>query len=97
MIEVMVDSVRASLVTPQRMVILREADQDRYLPIFIGASEAEAIAIELLGQTAPRPLTHDLLKSVISAMGGRVSHILVNDLRDDIFFAKIRLSKSTGE
>lgn len=89
MIEVVVDSVRASLVTPQRMVFLRETDQERYLPIFIGSCEADAIAIELLGQTVQRPLTHDLLKSVISAMGGRVSHVLVNDLRDDTFFARI--------
>jgi len=89
MIEVVIDSVRASLMTPHRMVILREMDQDRYLPIFIGAYEAEAIAIELLGRSAPRPLTHDLLKSVISTMGGRISHVLVNDLRDDTFFARI--------
>lgn len=89
MIEVVIDSVRASLMTPHRMVILREADQDRYLPIWIGTYEAEAITIELLGRTAPRPLTHDLLKSVIGAVGGRVSHVLVNDLRDDTFFARI--------
>jgi len=89
MIEVVVDSVRASLMTNHRMVILREMDQDRYLPIWIGTFEAEAITIELLGRAAPRPLTHDLLKSVVTAMGGHVSHVLVNDLREDTFFARV--------
>ncbi len=89
MIEVVIDSVRASLMTNHRMVILRETDRDRYLPIFIGPPEADAIAVELLGRTVSRPLTHDLLRVVIDSMGGRVSHVLVNDLRDDTFFARI--------
>lgn len=89
MIEVVIDSVRASLMTNHRMIILRETDRDRYLPIFIGPPEADAIAVELLGRTVSRPLTHDLLKVVIDSMGGRVSHVLVNDLRDDTFFARI--------
>ncbi|UCC65784.1 MAG: bifunctional nuclease family protein [Anaerolineae bacterium] len=89
MTEVVVDSVRASLISPHRMVILRDIDQDRYLPIWIGSYEADSITIELLGKTVPRPQTHDLLKSVIDAMGARVSHVLVNDLRDDTFFATI--------
>jgi bifunctional DNase/RNase len=76
------------------MVILRETDQDRYLPIWIGGFEADAITIELLGKTAPRPQTHDLLKSVIDAMGARVSHVLVNDLRDDTFFATIIIDQN---
>jgi len=89
MTEVVVDSVRASLISPHRMVILRDIDQDRYLPIWIGSYEADSITIELLGKTVPRPQTHDLLKLVIDAMGARVSHVLVNDLRDDTFFATI--------
>ncbi len=94
MIEVIVDSVRASLMSPHKMVILREADQNRYLPIWIGPFEADAIAMELLGKTAPRPQTHDLLKSVIDTIGVRVSHVLVNDLRDDTFFAKIVMDRN---
>jgi len=94
MIEVVVDSVRASLISPHRMVILRETDQDRYLPIWIGGYEADSITIELLGKTVPRPQTHDLLKSVIDAMGARVSHVLVNDLRDDTFFATIVIDQN---
>jgi bifunctional DNase/RNase len=76
------------------MVILREADQNRYLPIWIGPYEADAIAMELLGKTAPRPQTHDLLKLVIDTMGARVSHVLVNDLRDDTFFARIVMDRN---
>ncbi len=94
MIEVVVHSVRLSLMSPHKMVILREADQNRYLPIWIGGYEAEAIRIELQGMTVPRPQTHDLLKSVIDAMGARVSHVLVNDLRDDTFFARIIMDKN---
>jgi bifunctional DNase/RNase len=94
MIEVVVDSVRASLISPHRMVILRETDQDRYLPIWIGGYEADSITIELLGKTVPRPQTHDLLRSVIDAMGARVSHVLVNDLRDDTFFATIVIDQN---
>lgn len=89
MIEVIVDSVRASLMSPHRMVILRETDQNRYLPIWIGNYEADAITMELLGRTVPRPQTHDLLKSIIDAVGARVSHVLVNDLSNDTFFARI--------
>ena len=94
MIEVVIDSVRASLMSPHKMVILREADQDRYLPIWIGPFEADAIAMELLGKTAPRPQTHDLLRSVIDTMGARVSHVLVSDLRDDTFFARIVMDRN---
>lgn len=94
MIEVVVDSVRASLISPHRMVILRESDQDRYLPIWIGGYEADAITIELLGRTVPRPQTHDLLKAVIGAMEARVSHVLVRDLRDDTFFATIVMDRN---
>jgi len=89
MIEVIVDSVRASLMSPHRMVILRETDQNRYLPIWIGNYEADAITMELLGRTVPRPQTHDLLRSIIDAVGARVSHVLVNDLSNDTFFARI--------
>lgn len=89
MIEVVIDSVRASLMSAHRMVILKEIDQDRYLPIWIGSYEADAIALELLGRTVPRPQTHDLLRSVIEAMDARVSHVLVNDLRNDTFYARV--------
>lgn len=89
MIEVTVDSIRVSLISQHRVVVLKEADSDRYLPIWIGPFEADAITIGLQGMDIPRPLTHDLLKRVVDEMGGKISHILVNDLRDDTFYARI--------
>jgi bifunctional DNase/RNase len=89
MIEVTVDSVRMNLISPHRAVILKDLQSERYLPIWIGPNEADAITIRLQGITAPRPLTHDLLKNFISELGAQVSCIVVTELRDDIFFARI--------
>lgn len=89
MIELTIDSIRVSLMTQQRVVILRDEDNDRYLPIWIGPYEAESITIELQGVEIARPLTHDLLKSIIDQMGGTIEHVLVNDLRNETFYARI--------
>jgi uncharacterized protein len=89
MIETIVDSIRVSLVTQHRVVILKEVDGDRHLPIWIGPFEAEAIAMELQGVTAARPLPYDLIKTMISDMGGTVQEILVTDLAQDVFYARI--------
>ncbi|MBI2858630.1 MAG: bifunctional nuclease family protein [Chloroflexi bacterium] len=91
MIEMSIDSIRVSMMNYQRVVILKESSADRYLPIWIGPAEADAIAVQLQGVSVPRPLTHDLLQSVIGQLGARIDHILVNDLRNDTFFAKITL------
>lgn len=91
MIQVTVDSIRASLMSQHRVVILKDVDEERFLPIWIGPFEAEAIALELQQVELARPLTHDLLKAVIAAMGAKVSHVLVNELRDDTFYARIIL------
>jgi len=89
MIEMTIDSIRMSLMNYQRVVILKEKDGERYLPIWIGPAEADSIAIKLQDVDVPRPLTHDLLRSVIDKLGARVNSILVNDLQSDTFFAKI--------
>ena len=89
MIRVTVDSIRVSLLTQNRVVVLREVDSRRYLPIFIGPFEAEAIAVALQGLEPQRPMTHDLLKSVFSELGATISHILINDLRESTYFAQI--------
>ena len=89
MIEVKIDSIRASLMSEHRVVILKDLSSDRFLPIWIGRYEAEAIAIRLQNIEVPRPMTHDLLANAIIEMGGEISHILVSDLRNDTFFAKI--------
>lgn len=89
MIKVFIDSIRVSLMSQLRVVILKDPISGRYLPIFIGPCEAEAIAVKLQNVSVERPLTHDLLKSVISELGGDVQHIIVNDLRQDTFYAQI--------
>ena len=94
MIEVTVDSIRASLMSQHRVVILRDADGERYLPIWIGPFEAEAITLELQQVELAPPLTHDLLKAVIAEMGAKVSHVLVNELRDDTFYARLVLDNN---
>ncbi len=86
-----VDSIRVSLMNYQRVVILKEKMTDRYLPIWIGPSEADAIAVKLQGVNVPRPLTHDLLRSVIDTLGANINSIIVNDLKNDTFYAKILL------
>ena len=89
--ELSIESIRLSLMNYQRVVILREKDADRYLPIWIGPAEADAIAVRLQDVSVARPLTHDLLRNLIEQLGGRVVYILVNDLSNDTFFARIVL------
>ena len=91
MIEMTIDSIRVSLMNYQRVVILKEKASDRYLPIWIGPAEADAIAVKLQGVEVPRPLTHDLLLSIIETLDARVESIIVNDLKNDTFYAKIML------
>jgi len=89
MIETVVESIRVSLVTQHRVVILKEVHGERHLPIWIGAYEAEAIAMELQGVSAARPLPYDLMKSIIGDLGGTVDRIVVADLSQDVFYARI--------
>ena len=91
MLEMSIESIRVSLMNYQRVVILKEKESDRYLPIWIGPAEADAIAVKLQDVSIPRPLTHDLLGNVIGALGGSIRHIIVNDLQNDTFYAKIVL------
>jgi len=75
------------------VVILQEVDGERYLPIWIGPFEAQAIANEIQGKKFPRPLTHDLLASTIGSLKGQVSRIVINDLKDKTFFASIIIER----
>lgn len=97
MIEMSIDSIRVSLMNYQRVVILKEKVADRYLPIWIGAAEADAIAVKLQGVTVPRPLTHDLLRSVIDVLGANINSIIVSDLKNDTFYAKLILNVNSQE
>lgn len=89
MIEVVIDSVRVSLTNQQRIVVLREVNADRYLPIWIGPYEAEAITIALQEIEVARPQTHDLLKNVIQKMGGRLVRVQVVELKEDVFYGEL--------
>ena len=91
--ELTIESIRLSMMNYQRVVILREKDADRYLPIWIGAAEAEAIAVRLQDVTVARPLTHDLLANVIEALGGRLERITINDLREHTFIATLSIRR----
>ncbi len=91
MIEVTIDSIRVSLLSQNRIVVLKEESSERFLPIWIGPFEADAITLQLQGMEAPRPLTHDLLKSVIETLGAEVLHIYINSLERNTYFARILL------
>jgi len=93
MIEVVIESIRISLVSQHRIVLLKELDNDRQLPIWIGPCEADAITIELQDVKVARPVTHDLLKSVIEEMNGRVSHVLIRALQDGVFHASLFIDR----
>jgi bifunctional DNase/RNase len=75
------------------VVILRDNEDGLFLPIWVGLFEANAIALEMEKITTPRPMTHDLLKNVLAELGTRVERIVINDLKDNTFFARIHLSR----
>ena len=92
MIEMSIEGIRVSLMNYQRVVILKEKEADRYLPIWIGPAEADAITVRLQDVAVARPLTHDLLRDVMEKLGAQVECVVVNDLEDDTFFARIMIS-----
>jgi len=89
MMELVIDSIRVSLLNHQRVVILKQKDTDRYLPIWIGSPEADAIAVRLQEVSVPRPLTHDLLHNSIKALGGEIDRIVISSMENDTYFATI--------
>jgi bifunctional DNase/RNase len=94
MIELNLVGVRVELPTNQPIVLLRERDGERYLPIWIGAMEATAIAFALQGIVTARPMTHDLLKNVLEEVGVRVEKIVITELREGTFYATILLQQN---
>ena len=104
MLEMTIESIRVGLMNPkltlhnsQYVVMLKEKEAERYLPIFIGPAEANAIAIKLRGETLPRPLTHDLLRNIVEMLGASVNSIRISDLMNDTFYAKIVLNVEDGQ
>jgi bifunctional DNase/RNase len=97
MVEVKIESIRVSLMSQYRVVILKDAESNRYLPIWIGPYEADAITIHLQDVQVPRPLTHDLIIKVIDELGAKVERVIVSDLHNDTFYARIILTVSGKE
>ena len=87
--ELEIESIRVRQETQQRAVVLRVKDSDLFLPIFVGHFEVEAIRLKLMDVEVQRPMTHDLLDDVIGNLGGSVKSIVVSELKDDTFYAKI--------
>ena len=96
LIEMMVESVRVHMLSSQHVVILKDNERDRYLPIWIGPSEANAIAMRLQGLTAERPLTHDLMVSVIASLSSSISRVVVTHVTDGTFHARLYLEAADG-
>jgi bifunctional DNase/RNase len=88
-IEVFVESIRVNMTNYKRVVMLKEKTNSRFLPIWIGHFEADAIAIPMQNVPVSRPLTHDLLSAVVSALGATVSQVVINRLADETFYAKL--------
>lgn len=91
--ELIIDSIRVGLRHYRRVVVLREKEADRYLTIWVGADVADAIAFRLQDVSVPRPQSHDLMLNLIHDLGGTVQAVIVNDLKDDTFFATIQIQK----
>lgn len=94
LIEMSLAGVRIELPTSQPIVLLREAEGERYLPIWIGQPEATAIALALQGVVTPRPMTHDLLKNILEEMAVTVNDIVITELREGTFYAVINLQRN---
>jgi uncharacterized protein len=89
MVEVVIDSVRVSLMNPQRVVVLRQTDVERYLAVWVGPYEAESITVALQEVETSRPLTHDLLKNLFNIFNARVMRVEIVALKEDVFYGNI--------
>jgi len=97
MVEVKVDAIRVNMMGSHRVIVLKDLDSNRYLPIWIGQPEADAITIHMTDAKVARPLTHDLIVNLVRDLGGQIRYVLVNELRDDTFFARIVVRARDGK
>jgi bifunctional DNase/RNase len=95
-IRVSLVGVRVEVPSNQPIVLLREVEGQRYLPIFIGPPEATAIVYALQGMETPRPMTHDLFVTVLEEIGAKVSQVIITEMRDSTFYAEIELTRGDG-
>jgi bifunctional DNase/RNase len=93
LVEMVVESVRVHMLSSRHVVILKETDHDRYLPIWIGPWEASAIAMKLQGLTPDRPLTHDLFATALEGLGVRVDRVVISTLAEETYHARLHLER----
>ncbi len=89
LIEMAVDSIRVHMPSGQHVVVLKEKDSERFLPIWVGMAEANAIALKISGVKPERPVTHDLMVNMLAALEVNVTQVVVSELRNDTFYARI--------
>ena len=92
--ELSIDSIRVSLSNYQRVVILKLKSKEMFIPIWVGPSEADAIAIKLQKVSLPRPLTHDLVISLLESLSISIEYVLIESMKDETFFAKIAIKNN---
>jgi len=97
LVEVKIDSLRVSLTNQQRIIVLKEVNRERYLPIWIGPYEAEAITVALQEIEVSRPQTHDLVKNILTNLDAKLTQVIINDLKDDIFFGTLIITTKDKE
>jgi len=97
MIEMKVEGLTLDPLTNMPIIILKDLNGERALPIWVGYFEANAIALEMEKVSTPRPMTHDLIKNLVQGLNAKVNHILVTDLKDNTFFAVISLSHNENQ
>ena len=95
-IEMTIKGLMVDPITNMPIIMLRDKDGQRVLPIWVGVFEANAIALQIENVTTPRPMTHDLLRNMIAELDARVTRVVINDLRDSTFFAQIRVTINRG-
>ncbi|MGH7737773.1 MAG: bifunctional nuclease family protein [Candidatus Tyrphobacter sp.] len=91
-----VDKLGIDLITHDPVVILKDAEGEHFLPILIGPFEATAIALALEGAAVPRPLSHDLMRSILTTLGAQLEQVVIHDIRESTFFAKL-VVRSNGD
>ena len=92
LIEMTIKGLMVDPITNMPIVILKDKDGERVLPIWVGIFEANAIALQIENVTTPRPMTHDLLRNIIADLDGEVDRVVVSDLKESTFFAVIQLT-----
>jgi hypothetical protein len=97
MLQMLVHGINLDVITNQPVIILRDLEAHRFLPIWIGQFEATSILMEIQGIKPSRPLTHDLLKALVEALGAEVIRIIINDLKEGTFYARIHLRRNGEE